>query len=187
MNEIILVNAAHPLAAEYVPEELVEVRIPFCQPVAEEKTWMVREAARACERMVREAAYDGIEIKGISAYRSFTAQRDVFLRSAMKNGMDHARRYVAMPGTSEHQTGLAIDVGSKENGYELEESFAYTRTFAWILQNAYLYGFILRYPRDCEKVTGYAFEPWHLRFVGVRLARQMQNGKKCLEEMAVEC
>lgn len=187
MDEIILVNTAHPLEKEYVPEELVKVRIAFCWPVAEEKTKMVRTAARACERMVREAALDGVEICGISAYRSFDAQRDVFLRSVMKNGLEHARRYVAMPGTSEHQTGLAIDVGSKENGYELEESFAYTRTFAWILQNAYLYGFILRYPRECAAITGYAFEPWHLRFVGAELAGQMQNGKKCLEEMLVKC
>lgn len=183
MKDIILVNKHHPLPCDYVPGELVKVRIEFVAPVAEEKTYMVRTAAKALERLVREAGLDGVKIKGISAYRSYAMQENIFLRSAMKNGIRHASQYVAMAGQSEHQTGLAIDVGSCENHYELEESFAGTRAYAWLVRNAYLYGYIIRYPKGKEDITGFAFEPWHIRYVGVKAARVLRDGKKCLEEI----
>lgn len=178
-----LVNKNNPLPEDYVPSGLIPVKIPFVQPVEFPKTCMTWQAAQAVCRMVREAGLDGIEILGISAYRSYKTQENIFIRSALKNGIEHAVRYVALPGQSEHQTGLAIDIGCAENNYELEESFADTRCFNWLTRNAYLYGLIIRYPKGKEAITGYYFEPWHLRYVGVELAKVVQDTEKCLEEI----
>lgn len=178
-----LINKENPLPQDFVPEQLIPVKIPFVQPVEFSKTCMVWQAAKAVERMVREAKMDGIYIKGVSAYRSYKTQENIFIRSALKNGLDHALKYVALPGKSEHQSGLAIDIGCIENDYQLDESFAETKCYRWLLQNSYIYGLIIRYPRGKEKITGYEFEPWHLRYVGAKLSAQIHNSEKCLEEI----
>lgn len=187
MYDIIIVNKQMALPKDYVPNELVPVRIDFVRPVAKEKTYMVRTAAKSLERLVREARFDGVRMKGVSAYRSYETQKNIFLRSALKNGMEHASMYVAMAGHSEHQTGLAIDMGSEENNYELEENFAFTMAYDWLSRNAYLYGYIIRYPKGKEEITGYGFEPWHIRYVGVPAAKLVHKEKKCLEEILLKC
>ena len=91
-------------------------------------------------------------------------------------------QYVAKPGTSEHQTGLALDVSSPEVDYELEEIFAETPEGKWLAVYAPMFGFILRYPKGKENITGYAYEPWHIRYVGKSLSLYLSLTGMTLEE-----
>ena len=117
-----------------------------------------------------------------SAYRSFASQTAVHARQVARLGKAKGEALAARPGFSEHQTGLAADVAAVSQGCVIQICFAKTKAGSWLASNAYLYGFILRYPKGQTAITGYQFEPWHFRFVGVSLAGQMhRDGIKTLE------
>lgn len=164
-SDMILVNKEYGLPKDYVPSDLTPVNITFAQGVAESKKQMRADAARALEEMFAAALEEGIELLGISGYRSYYTQRNIYERRLKEAGEDHVSRYNAKPGHSEHQTGLAMDVGCP--GYvDLTERFARTPAYRWLQKNAHKYGFIIRYTEYGEEETGYAFEPWHVRYVG---------------------
>src|SRR5699024_10934617 len=99
-----------------------------------------------------------------------------------KHGKEAANRYSAKPGQSEHQTGLVMDVTSKSVDYQLTEGFAETKEGKWLHGHAYEYGFIIRYPKDAEHITGYIYEPWHIRYLGVEMATDVFNSEVTYEE-----
>ncbi len=119
--------------------------------------------------MKAAATTDGINIYIISGYRSYYDQQYLYNNYVSRDGKIAADRYSARPGHSEHQTGLAFDLNS------VDFSFENTIEAKWINNNCYKYGFILRYPKGKESITGYMYEPWHLRYVGVDLAKKLYN------------
>ena len=123
------------------------------------------------------AAYeDGVSLWPISTYRSYDYQEGLYNRYVERDGQEEADRYSARPGHSEHQTGLAIDLNS------LDYSFADTAEGRWIAAHCHEYGFILRYPQNKEAETGYRYEPWHVRYLGVGTATAVAQSGLCLEE-----
>ena len=174
-SDMILVNKEYGLPKDYVPSDLTPVNVTFAQGVAESKKQMRADAAKALEEMFAAALEDGIELLGISGYRSYYTQRNIYERRLKETGEEHVSRYNAKPGHSEHQTGLAMDVGCP--GYlDLTERFADTEAYRWLKANAHLYGFIIRYPENGEEETGYAFEPWHVRYVGEEATAIWESG-----------
>ncbi len=174
-SNMILVNKEWGLPYDYVPSDLTPVDIPFAEGVVESRKQMRAEAAQALEEMFAAAAEDGIELLGVSGYRSYYTQKNIYEKRLEEMGQKHVDKYNAKPGHSEHQTGLAMDLGCP--GYvDLTERFAKTDAYKWLVKNAHLYGFIIRYPEDGQKETGYAFEPWHVRYVGDEATAIKESG-----------
>lgn len=160
INGILIANKNNPLPASYAPGESKEARAAF-------------------NKMKAEAKKHGFELDAFSTYRSYATQKKLYDGYVARDGKAAADRYSARPGTSEHQTGLAFDIGEVgKSSTRFQESDA-TR---WLAQNSYKYGFILRYPQGKEHITGYMYEPWHFRYVGVDVATQVYNSGLTLEE-----
>ena len=140
------------------------------------------EAAKAADTMIDAAAADGVTLLVSSAYRSYAVQQQTYQYWVSVNGQQVADQLSARPGYSEHQTGLAIDFASPE-GCRLEECYRDTLAGQWLAKNAPRYGYILRFPDGRQSVTGYRFEPWHYRYVGVQTAQEyVSSGAKTFEE-----
>ncbi|MCI3919644.1 M15 family metallopeptidase [Paenibacillus sp. TRM 82003] len=180
----VVVNRDHPLPETYVPADLTEPRIPFIFEEAHEKRLLRKAAAQAVERLFAGAEADGIELYGVSGYRSYETQKALYAFNARTQGEAHASKYSAVPGASEHQTGLALDVSAASVRYKLIPAFADTKEGRWLAAHAHEYGFVVRYPEDKEAITGYAFEPWHIRYVGKTVALTAHTYNLALEEMA---
>ena len=159
-----LVDKYHPLPEDYIPYDLDIAPIPFTCPTDSPKHLMCRITFDSLKKMHNDSLKEGLNIYGISGYRSYERQRELYLASIIKNGVAHTLKYIAAPGTSEHQTGLALDVSCPEIDYELIEEFAKTSEGIWLKENAHKYGFIISYPENSYEKTGYAYEPWHLFF-----------------------
>ena len=181
-NYDILVNKTNRLPEDYVPLDLREVRIPFDASPHDPKRWMREEAAKAAEALFARAAAAGITLYGISGYRSYERQAQIVSDRLKEAGPAHVGKYIAPAGGSEHQTGLALDVSCEASGLDLEDGFADTQEGKWLKRYAPLYGFILRYPRHKEKITGYAWEPWHIRYVTKPLSMYLTKTDLTLEE-----
>ena len=173
-----VVNRDRPLPDGYVPPELVTPDVPIKPGMPYTRATPV--VAVAFEAMVAAALQDGYELQLTSGYRSFDDQHEMYERFVRDFGTQVAAERVALPGTSEHQTGLAVDVG--EVDLSNDEEFGDTASSAWVRDNAHRFGFILRYPPDKADITGYANEPWHLRYVGADLATQLHASGLTMEE-----
>ena len=162
----VLVNKAHPLTpARYVPAPLAKTpggEYELRQDVAKQAAVMFRAASRA-----------GMPMRAVSGYRSYDTQAAYYKHYASVFDRTAADRVSARAGYSEHQTGLALDVGNANRGCELQACFARSALGRWVADNAHRYGFIVRYPQGETPVTGYEYEPWHLRYVGVEVATDM--------------
>lgn len=134
------------------------------------------EAYNALDEMQTAAAKEGIVLYVVSGFRDYDTQEEIYNRYVSYDGKANADRYSARPGHSEHQTGLAFDLN------ELEESFGETREGKWLAANAHKYGFIIRYPKGKEHITGYMYEPWHVRYLGKDIATKVYNSGLTLEE-----
>ena len=178
----LLVNATHTLKRHDVPCDLTECNFAFYANPGDPKRLLRKEAAFMGGLLFEAAKAEGLILYGASGYRSFERQEEIFAESLKNNGISHTLRYIARPGASEHQTGLALDVTCETLDFELEEAFAHTLEGIWLSRSAYLYGFILRYPKGKEKITGYAYEPWHIRYVTKPLAYYLRKTKLTLEE-----
>ena len=173
-----IVDADRPLPAGYVPADLVTPDVPIA-PGAD-ATQLTAPTAAAFESMVADASAAGYRLQLNSAYRSFDDQAVLRARYVHDYGEEAAARLVATPGTSEHQTGMAVDVGLV--GLPGDQSFGSTPASRWVADNAHRFGFIVRYPPDKAAVTGYADEPWHLRYVGGELAGELHADGLTMEE-----
>lgn len=178
---ILLVNKKYSIDSSYKPSDLVMPKATYNNYSLSMKQPLRKDAANALEKMFLSAAKDGIILKGVSGYRSYDYQVSVFNSSKERNGIKHAEKYVAKPGHSEHQTGLAVDVLSNEYN-NLNDGFENTKTFKWLKNNMTKFGFILRYPKGKENITGYNYEPWHLRYVGKDVAEEINSKNITLEE-----
>ncbi|MGD6802101.1 cell wall-binding repeat-containing protein [Rossellomorea aquimaris] len=177
-----LVNKEKHLSSSYVPKNLTipNVRFPFSG--YDQKKNLRSVPAKALENMFAAAKRDGSTLYAQSGYRSYQRQKTLFDYYKRHYGEAAANRFSARPGQSEHQTGLAMDVTSASVGYDLVESFGDTKEGKWVKNNAWQYGFIVRYPKGAESITGYQYEPWHLRYIGVEHAKYITQNHLTLEE-----
>ncbi|CAH1223925.1 hypothetical protein PAECIP111893_05049 [Paenibacillus plantiphilus] len=181
-STVVLVNKKRMLSASYKPGDLVVPDVPFSFSGNSEKKQMRRIAATALENLFAGAKKAGISMKAVSGFRSYSTQEAIFNRNAKLKGAAIANKTSARPGQSEHQTGMAMDVSSASVKYGLEQSFGATKEGKWLRAHAAEYGFIIRYPQGKEKITGYSYEPWHIRYVGVYIAGQIMKQNVTLEE-----
>ncbi|SHM48472.1 M15 family metallopeptidase [Gracilibacillus kekensis] len=180
----LVVNKQRKLPDGYEPGDLVDANVPY-HPSAGEgnpKRLLRQVAADALEELFQAAEADGLDLIAVSGYRSAQRQKQLYENSVAKNGQEHADKFSAKPGTSEHQTGLAMDVASAALVAVLEQSFIETDEGKWLEDNAHKYGFIIRYPEGKEEITGYGYEPWHLRYVGEEMATEIYQAQTTLEE-----
>lgn len=166
---------------DYKPEDLVVPNVPFSFSGTLEKSYLRKEAAEALERLFDLAKKEGIQLNAVSGFRSYDYQKNLYANNVKRKGQEHTDRFSAKPGHSEHQTGLTMDVSSKSANNELELTFANTKEGKWLEKNAHRAGFIIRYPKGKESITGYAYEPWHIRYVG-DIAESIYKKKLTLEE-----
>lgn len=178
----VVVNKQRSLPDGYEPGDLVEPKVKFSFDEPHEKRQMRKEAAEALEKLFAAAESQGVELRAVSGYRSYTRQKSVYDNHVRTKGEAEANRISAVPGTSEHQTGLSIDVSSPSAGNALEQSFGDTEEGRWLAEHAPEYGFVIRYPKGREDVTGYVYEPWHIRYVGEELAPDIASSGLTLEE-----
>lgn len=176
----VLVNKLTPLQpVDFEPGDLQQLDLPSHF----DDEYLRPEPAAALEELFAAAEEDGHQLGVTSAYRSFNDQLDIYDRSYVEQGSDATDAYSARPGYSEHQTGLAVDILTAEDGPEdLEGSFGDTPEGIWVADHAHEFGFIIRYPEDADEITGYSYEPWHLRYVGLRTAAEVVEAGQTLEE-----
>lgn len=176
LNKInILVNKHNYLKEDYVPENLKSLSSTY----ALSNMKMVEEAANAFESLSKDASKENYKVIAMSTYRSYEYQVDLYNKYVKSDGKDAADTYSGRPGNSEHQTGLAVDVYNQTETYT---NFEKTKEYNWMQENAYKYGFILRFPKDKENETGYEFESWHYRYVGKEIAKYIHKHNITLEE-----
>lgn len=182
-DRLVLVNKSQGLPEKYIPGDLVLPKVSFAPGSSKSNSLMRKEASEALEAMFKTAQGEGIVLYGVSGYRSYDYQDKLFDSRAKAQGITETSKYVAEPGHSEHQTGLAIDVTNKKglNG-SLGASFGETKEGKWLAKNAQRFGFIIRYSKGKEEITGYAYEPWHVRYVGIEAAKEITGKKLTLEE-----
>ena len=164
----ILYKKYYQLSNDYVPEDLVDASTMYAYSGIK----LSSIAYEAFKELFNAAKSDGYTIVIGSGYRSYDSQEAIYERNKNNYGTTYADNFVARPGHSEHQTGLALDVADYNNS---DEDFEKTEAYQWMLDNAHKYGFILRYPKDKEDITGYSFESWHFRYVGVEVATKIHN------------
>lgn len=174
ISGILLVNKEHPLPADYAPDYTNG---------AGQSTSLQGDAEAAAEAFLAAANAQGNSMYILSGYRSYDVQASLFANYAAAHGEDKANTFSARAGQSEHQTGLAFDVGdAAHSGYNLQISIDQFPGVQWMMQHCAEYGFILRYPEGKEKITGYQYEPWHFRYVGVEAATAIMSSGLTLEE-----
>lgn len=176
-GNLFLVNRQEMVSEAYEPAELQEAKVPG------RVRQMRPDAAEALEEMFAACKEEtGITLTSVSGYRSYTRQENIYRRKlrSVKNNIEKAQEYVAPPGASEHQLGLAMDVG-QQNKVSLNVSFGETKGGIWMRENCWRFGFILRYGEEWESVTGYKYEPWHFRYVGKELAKEIHEANMPLE------
>lgn len=176
-GNLILVNKYYKLENNYVPSNLVTINTKY--GYAQQ---LKKEAYDAFVKMADAASKEGLYLYIRSPYRSYSVQSGLYQSYVNNNGKAEADTYSARAGFSEHQTGLAIDVMAKASANSNLGVFESTREFTWIKEHCYEYGYILRYPKGKEYITGYIYEPWHYRYVGVEVAQKIKELNITYEE-----
>ena len=173
----VIANKQHPLNPKtYAPSDLVVPTIPLRSTITSTEKQVRQPMATALESMVAAAKSEGLGLNLQSGYRSYSFQVSLYNRYVQQQGQAVADSQSARPGYSEHQTGLAADLGSVSHPEcDVEACFGTTPEGKWLAANAYKYGFIIRYPQNMQNITGYIYEPWHVRYIGVDLATEMHN------------
>ena len=169
-----IVNKYHYLSSSYVPDDLVTISSKYST-----RTNKLRSvAAKAFENMAEDALKNNIKIYAASSYRSYSDQKYIYNNYVKEDGVQIADTYSARAGHSEHQTGLATDIADTSYSFIKDN----TKESNWLKENAHKYGFILRYESTTEKITGYMYEPWHYRYVGVDIATFIHENKITYDE-----
>lgn len=172
MDTLILVNKHNRAPA--VPVALVKPDVRPTKESVSENIYMQPVAARALEELFDDALDEGITLYATSGFRSYSTQKAIFERKLDTMSEKAANASVAKPGYSEHQTGLAMDVeGHSSLGSGLIQDFGETPEGKWLAENCHKYGFIIRYPKGKTDITGYVYEPWHIRYVGKEAAAEI--------------
>ena len=175
-----LINKYNKLPDNYSFNDLVSIDSKYKKSSYNYK--LRKEAAEHLYKMIDAAKKDNIELWVVSAYRTLSTQKSLFNNSVKNDGMEHALLYSAKPGYSEHNLGLAVDLNRASSKAHFEK----TKQYEWLKQNSYKYGFIERYPQGKEFITGYGFEPWHYRYLGIELATNVYLESVTYEEYLVK-
>ncbi|WP_235857584.1 D-alanyl-D-alanine carboxypeptidase family protein [Paenibacillus albiflavus] len=181
-DRVVVVNKERALPEGYVPPDLVYPNVKFPYNDMVDKRKMRSEAAKALENMFEAAKKENVELAAVSGYRSYATQKSLFAHYVQVQGLEVASQVSAKEGFSEHQTGLTMDVSSASAKFQLEEFFGETKEGMWLAEHAHEYGFIIRYPKGKEQETGYAYEPWHIRYVGENVASVIKEKNIILEQ-----
>lgn len=171
----VLVNKKNRLPKNYKPINLYKLPVD----VSNDNKYLVNVAAKEFISLSRDAKKLGYKIYAVSTYRDYEYQKNLFNHYVKTKGYYYAIRCSAKPGHSEHQTGLAVDVAGTNLDYNI---FDKSKEFKWMKNNAHKYGFILRYPKNKEYITGFKYEPWHYRYVGRKIAKYIYENNITLEE-----
>lgn len=175
---MVLLNKTNYIPSSYIPDNLVSTTVRRNKEIE-----LVKEVSDKVTEMFNDAEKDGLYIYLASGYRSYFYQEGIFSRRVSSHGFSEAETVVAIPGQSEHQTGLAIDITNEAMGFRLDQDFDEQAEFEWMMDNCYKYGFILRYRDGKEEQTGYIYEPWHYRYIGdVEAAKMIMENEFILEE-----
>ena len=174
-DDYVLVNKHRQLSSSYVPDDLVTIDEEYVK--ADGKIEIERNVAKAFYDMAEAASNDGMELMVSSGYRSYEDQEEIVNTYLELYGQNYVDNYVAKPGFSEHQTAMSLDVASKS-----VDTFVNSDEYVWMMDNAYKYGFILRYPRSKEDITGYKCEAWHYRYVGKEIAEYIHDNNITYDE-----
>ena len=181
-GNLFLVNRQWMVSEGFEPDNLREAEVPGSV------RQMREDAAEALEEMYAACKEEtGMVLISVSGYRAYRSQYNIYHRKlvSVKHNEAKAQEYVAPPGASEHQTGLAMDVGQK-NAAALNEKFRNTVGGKWVAANCWRFGFILRYGETWEDITGYKYEPWHFRYVGKKLAKEIHEADVPLETWLIQ-
>ncbi len=178
----VLVNRKYLLPSTYAPADLIEAKIRFSFNYSNDKRKLRKEAAKSLEKMFKAAEKKKIILYGVSGYRSYARQKQIYDQNVARRGKSATDTVSARPGSSEHQTGLTIDISARSVGCQLSQAFGHTKAGKWVAKNAHKYGYIIRYPYGKSKITGYHYEPWHIRYVGIPVATYLYKNKLTLEE-----
>lgn len=170
----VIVNKYYKLDKDYEPEDLTVINSKFASGTQK----LRKEAAGKFEEMASDMLKENLKIYAGSTYRSYSYQEGLYNRYVKKDGFKEAETYSARAGYSEHQLGLAVDIVNGKWNYLSEGDKEYT----WLINNSYKYGFILRYPHESEYITGYVFEDWHFRYLGIDLATKVHESKLTYDE-----
>lgn len=176
-GNLLIVNKYYKLDNGYHYGNLIEMSTRYSVNSGQK---LSSEAYEAFKKLVEAGEKEEVYIRNLSAYRSYSRQSDIYNNYKNHHGLEWTDKWSARPGHSEHQTGLALDVTKK--GMNTFDGFENTKEFNWISNNAHLYGFILRYPKDKTYITGYGYEPWHYRYVGVDVATYIYENDITFEE-----
>lgn len=177
-----VVNKGRALPGDFVPPSLISPKILLRLSPSVSSMYLRKDAAEALEKMAAEAKKANIHLMLASGYRSYGDQKSVYSSFVAVHGQAQTDLFSARPGHSEHQTGLAADLEPSTRKCELEACFGETAEGKWLAKNAHRFGFIIRYPASKTNLTGYDYEPWHLRFVGTALAGQLYRSGLTLEQ-----
>lgn len=167
---LVFANKKHKLPDGYEPGDLTMLTVDCTYEM-----YMREEAANAMSEMFASAQEEGIYLVATSAYRSYDTQVELYNSYVESDGQEAADTYSSRPGYSDHQTGLATDITSESMGYGLGEEFEDTAEGQWLAEHAHEYGFVMRYPKGKEDITGYTYEPWHFRYIGVEEATALYS------------
>ncbi len=176
-DTLLIVNKYYQLEKDYHYGDLVVMDSQYDNKSGSRLSSVAYEAFK---KLVDDAEKEGYHIRNNSAYRSYATQNSLYQNYKNANGLEWADKWSARPGHSEHQTGLALDVGEKE--HTNLNDFVNSKEFIWMKDHAHLYGFILRYPEGKEYLTGYGYEPWHYRYVGIEVATYIYEHQITFEE-----
>lgn len=175
-DNLLLTNKFHQLNSDYEPDDLKDISNVYSYG---ENQKLRNDAFNAFISMFNDAKKDDVTLIVNSSYRSYQDQETTYNNYKTWYGEDEADKIAARPGFSEHQTGLAVDIMTyKANRDNFEE----TNAFKWLQENAYKYGYILRYPKDKEYLTGYSYESWHYRYVGLEVAKYIKDNNITYDE-----
>jgi zinc D-Ala-D-Ala carboxypeptidase len=183
-SQYVLVNKRYPLPKGYVPADLVAPAVKLRLPADQEQMKIRKRVESSLISMFNAAKADGITLVFGSGYRSEKLQESFYTQYKNQSGQAAADTFSARPGHSEHQTGLAFDATTANGSCHLEVCFGDTPEGTWLAKNAYKYGFIIRYPEGKTTVTGYQYEPWHLRYVGAEVAAKIIEQNSTFEEFS---
>jgi D-alanyl-D-alanine carboxypeptidase len=169
-QQVCLVSPSRGVSLDYVPPDLVTLpQGPYVGPAVQ----MRRTAADALKELLDAAAAQKIYLFAVSGYRSADLQKETLDNEIAQYGAAKAYSEVALPGHSEHQLGDAVDVLSRRDPVDMDETFGLTPEGEWLAANAPAYGFVISYPKGKQAITGYVYEPWHIRYLGLQLAQQV--------------
>lgn len=182
----VLVNKQFFLPSDFQPDDLRILNVSDASKNPNSTIMLRERAAEMAEQMFREAQLENLEILLVSGFRSFERQNRLYDDYVARYGEKEANRFSAQPGHSEHQTGLAMDLSTSALGGGISEEFSKTPEGEWLRANAHRFGFIIRYPEGREEETGYMYEPWHFRYVGLASAKIINQNNWIFEEYFVQ-